>query len=278
MPCARWTSAATSTRGSRRRCPARRGSATTRRAHDVEAAAQVRGEAGAHRDRPNQAATSCPRRTRRGSERLATHGIEFERLATPRPAVAVQTFRTDKVTTEAATVEGRSRARWREAGATEPRDIGAGALFVPIAQPKARLVMSLLEPQAPDSYVSWGFFATAFEKKEYLENYVTEEVARQMLEQDPALQEGIRAAAARGCRVRGQPGGPPRVLPPSPPVLGRALRAVSRLSPVTLVVGQPAEVVVAQVERPRVAFQPVVDQATVDVRVVGLVLRRPALA
>ena len=139
------------------------------------------------------------------SERLAAHGIEFERLATPRPAAAVQTFRTDKVTTEAATVEGHSRiaveGSWRE----EARDIGAGALFVPIAQPKARLVMSLLEPQAPDSYVSWGFFATAFEKKEYLENYVTEDVARQMLEQDPALRKEFERRLHEDAAFAGSP-------------------------------------------------------------------------
>jgi hypothetical protein len=47
--------------------------------------------------------------------------------------------------------------------------------------------MSLLEPQAPDSYVSWGYFDTAFEQKEYMENYVTEAVARDMLASDPEL-------------------------------------------------------------------------------------------
>ena len=139
------------------------------------------------------------------SERLATHGIEFERLATPRPAAAVQTFRTDKVTTEAGTFEGRTRTAvegiWRD----EPRDIGVGALFVPIAQPKARLVMSLLEPQAPDSFVSWGFFATAFEKKEYLENYVTEQVARQMLEQDPALRKEFERRLHEDAAFAGSP-------------------------------------------------------------------------
>jgi hypothetical protein len=123
------------------------------------------------------------------AERLAGHGIEFQRLAAPKPAVAVQTFRADEVTHEATTFEGRPRTAIKGSWRDEPRDIGAGALFVPIAQPKARLVMSLLEPQAPDSYLSWGFFDTAFEKKEYLENYVAEEVARQMLEQDPALRK-----------------------------------------------------------------------------------------
>ena len=65
-------------------------------------------------------------------------------------------------------------------------DIPAGALFVPIAQPKSRLVMTLLEPQAPDSIAAWGGFNNAFERKEYMEDYVAEEVAREML-QDPAV-------------------------------------------------------------------------------------------
>jgi len=60
-------------------------------------------------------------------------------------------------------------------------------LFVPIDQPAARLVMGLLEPQAPDSLAAWGEFNNAFEQKEYMEDYVAEEVARQQLVDDPAL-------------------------------------------------------------------------------------------
>lgn len=70
---------------------------------------------------------------------------------------------------------------------SEARDIAAGALFVPVAQPLSRLVLALLEPQAPDSLVAWGRFNNAFERKEYMEDYVAEDVARQMLAADPAL-------------------------------------------------------------------------------------------
>jgi hypothetical protein len=139
------------------------------------------------------------------SDRLAAHDIEFERLGAPRTSAAVQTFRTDKVTTEPATYEGRSRTTVEGSWRDEPRDIGAGALFVPIAQPKSRLVMSLLEPQAPDSFVSWGFFGTAFEKKEYLENYVAEDVARQMLEQDPALRREFERRLHEDAAFAGSP-------------------------------------------------------------------------
>jgi hypothetical protein len=47
--------------------------------------------------------------------------------------------------------------------------------------------MALLEPQAPDSLLGWGEFNNAFEQKEYMEPYVAEEVARDMLAKDPAL-------------------------------------------------------------------------------------------
>ena len=86
-----------------------------------------------------------------------------------------------------ATFEGRSAFSVTGDWAKEKRDVGAGALFVPIAQAKSELAMTLLEPRDPDSLVSWGYFATAFERKEYMEAYVAEEVAEEMLKKDPAL-------------------------------------------------------------------------------------------
>ena len=61
--------------------------------------------------------------------------------------------------------------------ATFPR----AALIVPVAQPLARLVLALLEPQAPDSFAAWGFFNACLEQKEYFEPYVAEQIAREML-------------------------------------------------------------------------------------------------
>jgi Zinc carboxypeptidase len=121
------------------------------------------------------------------SEKLAAHGIEFRRLGSAERASAVQVFRASQVVAEKGTFEGRAVLAVEGEWTDEQRDIDAGALFVPIAQPKARLVMSLLEPQAPDSLATWGFFAAAFERKEYMEGYVVEGVARDMLALDPAL-------------------------------------------------------------------------------------------
>jgi hypothetical protein len=118
--------------------------------------------------------------------KLKQHGIDFRTLDA-RSGVAVESFRASETTPAAQPSEGHQRMAVKGEWKADKRDIGAGALFVPIAQPKSRLVMSILEPLAPDSLVAWGEFNNAFERKEYMEDYVTEEVAREMLAKDPAL-------------------------------------------------------------------------------------------
>ena len=119
--------------------------------------------------------------------KLQQHGIRSRRLDAPLPGAQVGVFRADSTKFSPQSFEGHQTlavtGEWKE----ERRDLAAGALFVPIAQPKARLVVSLLEPQAPDALLAWGEFNTAFERKEYMEAYVAEEVAREMLARDPAL-------------------------------------------------------------------------------------------
>jgi hypothetical protein len=121
------------------------------------------------------------------AERLSLHGITFGRLSESLPARAVQTFRPGKVTFGSAPYEGRTTATFEGQWQPERRDLPAGSLFVPIAQPKARLVLALLEPLSGDSFAAWGFFNAAFEGKEYMEDYVAEQVARDMLAKDPKI-------------------------------------------------------------------------------------------
>ena len=56
--------------------------------------------------------------------------------------------------------------------------------------------MALLEPQAPDSLLAWGRFNNHFEAKEYMEAYVAEDVARDMLARDPALRKAFEERLA----------------------------------------------------------------------------------
>ena len=119
---------------------------------------------------------------------LRHHGITFARIDQAQADVSVQVFRATTATPATASVEGHQRLTLEGDWAKEPQDLAAGALYVPIAQPRARLVAALLEPQAPDSLAAWGRFNNHFERKEYMEDYVAEQVAREMLTADPALQ------------------------------------------------------------------------------------------
>ncbi|GAB2501561.1 M14 family metallopeptidase [Pseudoxanthomonas sangjuensis] len=118
---------------------------------------------------------------------LLQHGIDYRVLANSTSHVKVQAFVADKVEFAANSVEGHQRATVRGAWQDDTVGIAAGTLYVPIAQAKSRLLVNLLEPQAPDSMAAWGEFNNAFERKEYMEAYVAEEQARLMLARDPKL-------------------------------------------------------------------------------------------
>jgi hypothetical protein len=120
------------------------------------------------------------------------HGIRYQPI---RGTHVVEAFRAIKATYQPP-FEGRTRAAIEGAWASETRTLEQGAIFIPIAQPRARVVMHLLEPSLPDSLASWGHFNTALEQKEYMEPYVIEEQARAMLAADPALRAKFDQALA----------------------------------------------------------------------------------
>ncbi|MDM4768519.1 M14 family metallopeptidase [Pelomonas sp. SE-A7] len=130
------------------------------------------------------------------ADKLKLHGLNYRILKAPLPKAPVQAFRATMAKRGAQSVESHQRLDLQGQWAAEARDLPAGSLFVPIAQPGARLVMSLLEPLAPDSFVAWGFFNNHFERKEYMEGYVAEEVAREQLAADPALKAAFEKRIA----------------------------------------------------------------------------------
>ena len=119
--------------------------------------------------------------------RLEAHGIASSRLAGARGEIKAKAFRATEVRFSAAPFEGRMRAQLGGAWHEEMYVPNDGALFVPITQPLARLVVALFEPRAPDSFAAWGLFNACFEQKEHMEPYVAEQIAQKMLEQDAHL-------------------------------------------------------------------------------------------
>ena len=64
----------------------------------------------------------------------------------------------------------------------------AGSVFISTDQPLGDLAILLLEPASKDSYFSWGFFHSIFQRTEYIEAYVMEPMAKKMLDESPELQ------------------------------------------------------------------------------------------
>lgn len=128
--------------------------------------------------------------------RLAVHGIESRVLHAALADAPLQVFRAHSSTFATTSSEGRQRLSVEGQWQDERRAVPAGTLFVPIAQPKSRLVMALLEPLAPDSLLAWGEFNRAFLRQEYMEPYVAEQVAREMLAADPELRRSFEKRLA----------------------------------------------------------------------------------
>jgi hypothetical protein len=129
------------------------------------------------------------------AEKLRIHGIAFREVGEARGR-EVLAFRVAEAKIAAAPFEGRQRVEawgeWRP----ERRDWPRGSLFVPVAQPRSRLVLHLLEPRGPDSLLSWGFFNAHLERKEHVEEYVLEPYARMLLAEEPGLGAEFRRRLA----------------------------------------------------------------------------------
>jgi hypothetical protein len=117
------------------------------------------------------------------AERLALHGIPYLVVDSTR-AVPVEVFKAADVAFGTKPYEGRMTAKIKGAWSKSRVTLRANDVIVR-ATP---LAVHLLEPTAPDSLASWGYFNANFEQKEYMEAYVAEAVAVEML-RDPKVRE-----------------------------------------------------------------------------------------
>jgi len=119
-------------------------------------------------------------------DKLTLHGVKIESFDSA-ANVEVEVFRATSAQFAPGPFEGRTRVTLQGEWRRETREVPPRSVLIPIAQPRARLTMALLEPRAPDSLAAWGFFNGCFEAKEYIEPYVAELIARQMMERDASL-------------------------------------------------------------------------------------------
>lgn len=128
-------------------------------------------------------------------EVLAAHGIMMRKLSSPL-TIEVELYKLTEPKWQERPFEGRHTVRCTTRLFKEQRTLPAGTIVVPTDQRTARIIVNLLEPRGPDSFVSWGFFDAILEQKEYAEDYVLEKLARDMIKENPVLEKEFYAKLA----------------------------------------------------------------------------------
>ncbi len=136
--------------------------------------------------------------------RMQLHGILMKPAAT-NFKIPVSVLRFSNVKWQPRSYEGRLKVNYSISDSVQVFEFPAGSMIIDMNQPAARVIAHLLEPASPDSYMSWGFFNTILEQKEYFESYVMEPEARKMIKADPALKEAFEKEKISNPRFAGDP-------------------------------------------------------------------------
>ncbi|MDP5082344.1 MAG: M14 family metallopeptidase [Winogradskyella sp.] len=134
-------------------------------------------------------------------ERLKIHGIEMEVLTEARE-VSVEMYRIEDAKFENEThqslpYEGHMQVNGTTRTELRTETFAPGSVYITTDQPLGDLAMILLEPKSKDSFFSWGFFLSMFQRTEYIEAYVMEPMAKRMMEASPELKKEFEQKKAQ---------------------------------------------------------------------------------
>ena len=119
--------------------------------------------------------------------RLDAHGIKYHRLACA-AKLRGASYQIDDPVWAAQPFEGHHMLQSFKASRVVREDwLPAGSAIVPLDQSAANVAIELLEPDAPDSLLRWGYLDATFEAKEFGEPRVLEKLARDMMQEHPEL-------------------------------------------------------------------------------------------
>lgn len=126
-------------------------------------------------------------------ERIALHGIDVQQISEPLTTIA-EVYRLPGAAIATPSdwtpnpFEGHVRIDPGEpVKESIEKTFPAGSYLIGTDQPLGELLVLMLEPQAPDSFLQWGFFLEIFTRTEYAETYVLEPLAQKMLDKDAGL-------------------------------------------------------------------------------------------
>jgi hypothetical protein len=134
-----------------------------------------------------------PQAWREVIERLQWNGVDMRRIGEGE-TVRARSYRVVSVDSRPSAYEGRM---FHDEMALEQIEatvtLQPGDWYIALDQDNARYAVETLEPQGHDSFFRWGFFNSVLEKKETFSDYVFEDLAAEMLNDEPELKTAFEA-------------------------------------------------------------------------------------
>jgi len=120
-------------------------------------------------------------------ERLRANGIRMRRLGRD-SLIEAEFYRIGDLRSAAKPYEGHFPHRnFSLERVKTHRQYFKGDYLIPVRQDAIRYVVETLEPDAHDSFFRWNFFDAILERKEYFSDFLFEEIAGSILDNDPVL-------------------------------------------------------------------------------------------
>lgn len=122
---------------------------------------------------------------------LKLNNIEMKRLQQD-SLITVESYRIADYKTGNSAFEGHyGHSNTKVTVSTVPQTFKKGDYLIPTQQKNVKFLLETLEPEAVDSYFNWNFFDAILQQKEYYSPYVFEDVAKQILLDNPELQKAL---------------------------------------------------------------------------------------
>jgi len=125
--------------------------------------------------------------------RLKLHGIKMKTITKAEEAAVemyrITDYKFEDESHKTKPFEGHVQVNAKTKSETRKQIFAAGSVYISTDQPLGDLVVLLLEPASKDSFFSWGFFYSIFQRTEYMEAYIMEPMAKKMLDESPELQK-----------------------------------------------------------------------------------------
>jgi len=130
-------------------------------------------------------------------KRLAANGVHIDTLKNDDSLMMevayIETYETVDAPYEGHYLHKNTKVSWKK---TKMLVHKGDYLIIPNERTEIFLA-NVLQPEAPDSYFNWNFFDAILQQKEWFSAYVFEDIAAEMLKNDPQLKADLEAEKAK---------------------------------------------------------------------------------